>query len=331
MKIMKSLLFILALSFTSLTFANECFTLISKVFKETEQMTKVLTFKPGQTLGMEFEGTVSEGLSNYDIAIIIKDLYKSSGLDAIVVKDTEEESAYKVVFTQNNRERSLTVLDDVSLNNTKSGKGIEITSPVMTSEEDVLLYTSTLQQLKHANILKTEDELGGIHLHYGVPNLTIGQLKTVMKFFYLNSQTVKSAFKMKPSRMQIDAMSMVAPIDSLENYQSKNLVSETDLKVFFPKSIIRYKEEIGTLELRVFNSSLELNEQLKDINFTLRVFDTILAADEELSQKITEVYKYARLRMDPEQVKFYSGLHDNEIDSEGDPYLQSLFALISEQ
>lgn len=331
MHILKSVALILTLFLSLVAHGNECFTLISKVFKETSLYKEVLTFKPGQSLGMEFEGTISEGLSNYDIALIISDLYKDSGLKAHVVKDNSDESAYQVVFYHGNIEKKLTVLDDTSLNNSKIGKGIEITSPVMTSDKDVKLFTSTLQQLKNAKILNTEDDLGGIHIHYGVPNLTIGQLKTVMKFFYLNSQTVKSAFKMRETRMQINSMSMVAAIDNLEKYPSNALVKDTDLKVFFPKSIIRYKEEIETLELRVFNSSLDTNEQLKDINFTLRVFETLLEVSEEFSEKVMQVYTYARLRMDPEEVRFYSGLHDNEIDSDGDPYLQSLFALISGQ
>lgn len=306
--------------------------LAGKVFKEAQTLHRVLPFDEGQSVGMEFEGVIPQDMTNYDLAEHISNYLNDKGIPNTVEKEyRSDEDLYVIQFHFNNSLHTLSVLDDASLNESTLGKGVEITSPIMRSEEETNLFLDLLQDLKRKEILKTEDDLGGIHIHYGASSIKVGELKTILQFFYLNSSTLKSAFKMKNTRIQDNPISLITAIDLLSEYSPDTLVKDLTKSINFPKSLIRYKDETQTLEARVFNSSLEENEQIANINFTKKILDNLLNAPTEFQEEINSIYLNAKSRLDPMEIKRHSGLNDNEIDAESDPYLASLFALISEK
>jgi hypothetical protein len=219
------------------------------------------------TVGIEFEGLISSHLSYKDIGEFIKS-YLSKKNPHIIYE--VEEIAYmtrgggilrKVLVRSksSDQEYIYTIKFEESLDAPLGKDGVEITSPILRKTSDLDEFTSVLEHLKGHQV----DEFpqgGGIHVHYGLKRTP--SLKQTYKLYKYLDQMYDSLIKtldVDKSRMhylkRADFQLLVERIRiKLMKEEGHEHIDEEFARG--QRSLIRFVSQYGTVEMRVFDSTM---------------------------------------------------------------------------
>lgn len=329
-------LIILGLLFSLQGLASEkCHRLIQKYFNKSMDvrlgLRDTLDQKKFESLGMEFEGVVIQDLNYFQISEHIQKALKDMGLDAQIKEIGEFNDHYEIQYYSGSELKKVSVLTDGSLINTTFGYPVEITSPIMRNTKEVWQYLSLIQMLGRRIDLRAEEEFGGIHVHYGAKDLTTEQLSHILKVFYVAEKKIIEKFEVKDTR-QISAMNNTPNIIHIltTNYKKGTLVKDIVDEVPLDRTLIAYKPETMTIELRIFNSNFLSDEHFANIDFSVNLLDELLKNKDNIDE-ISKEYTQAALEKGFDFDSLLRGYHINqdveESYMEEDPYLTQFMSL----
>ena len=257
-------------------------------------------YKLYSTLGMEFEGVLPFSIRYKAVAEEIQkkllDMYPESG---VTVKDLSYAippeiyvEILEVHYQVMGKKHVITVKND----NTVVGsfiparRGIEITSTVMSESSEVNDFVKVLSSLVDSVSLKEAPKTGGIHVHYGLkrkPSLkkTIFLYKALDKLY----DSVAKEFTINKRRDFLGRERLQNIIKTLEEHQINKSSREEVNNTLDARSLIRFVEKFGTVEMRVSNSTLNENELHRYTDFVNRFFYSW----ESESKKLTELFERA--------------------------------------
>ncbi|MDD0853402.1 amidoligase family protein [Halobacteriovorax sp. GB3] len=329
-------LIIFGLLFSLQGFASEkCHRLIQKYFNKSMDvrlgLRDTLDQKKFKSLGMEFEGVVVQNLTYFQISEQVQKALKDLGLDAQIKEIGEFNDHYEIQYYSGGELKKVSVLTDGSLISTTLGYPVEITSPIMRNTTEVWQYLSLIQMLGRRIDLRAEEDFGGIHVHYGAKDLTTEQLSHILKVFYVAEHKIIEKFEVKETR-QISQMNNVPNAIHIlsTHYKKGTLVKDIFDEVPLDRTLIAYKPETMTIELRIFNSNFLSDEHFANIDFSVNLLDDLLKNKDNI-EDVSKEYREAALEKGFDFSSLSKGYHINQDIEESyqaqDPYLAQFMAL----
>ncbi len=139
-------------------------------------------------------------------------------------------------------------------------KPVEISAPIMRTRSQVELFFELIEDLRRYG-LKSRPNVGGNHVHWGVsPDTSYEEILRLYKAVGKLLDIFQENFAFSGDRKKdIDFPQFRAQIVSLEKFVKKHpntLLRDMRFDVIENRTVLRYVEELGTIELRIFNSNL---------------------------------------------------------------------------
>lgn len=238
------------------------------------------------TAGMEFEGSVPAQLEFRILAERIRSNLESQYPNDEVWVEEEPfgtiENSYHVKHSHDGWIDTYSVKVEGNLVSERryepEVKGVEITSPIMRTEEQVAVYIWILDDLRALG-LKSRPDRGGIHVHRGVsPDETLKRVSELYTGVYKLMRSASEHFRLGSERGEfLDLWSLRSIVDSFQAVAEANpeaTLSNGDVSQIAKRSVLRYEQRYSTIELRIFNSTL--NQELNHFYFLLTqaIFDS---------------------------------------------------------
>ncbi len=239
-----------------------------------------------ETFGIEFEGIMPIDLSDIDIMEAIKPAiakhFKIDLSDIRIKQDEIRTSLNFLIDGEINHWEIHRELFDVP-----SGfKNIEFTSSIL-EIQDLELYYSLLKILKDSGV-KQYPRRGGIHVHYGVPHISIDAINIIYKVIADLDSEIRSFYKVSSEREPLGKIDNIA-LNIIGRLQGKQILG--NISAIKAKKLIRYAPIFKTLEFRMLGSSLDPEEVRHVVEFTKEFIYKVLSKDEKLINYLTESEK----------------------------------------
>lgn len=165
-------------------------------------------------------------------------------------------------------------------------RGLEVASSIIRSPKDFAVFISVLEVLKEMGA-KSFPFKGGVHVHYGVPDLSPIELKLIYRIFSQIESQLKTFFHTSNTRMTIANVSDSSNImKALEDVLNEYLSGE-----FQYRKAIRYIPQKSTIELRFWNSSLDPRVFVWASDFTHKFIQAIRAQEPILMKYVGNCFK----------------------------------------
>ena len=294
---------------------NQCVDILWAIEPEVDSASTFLS----STAGIEFEGSIPKHLSFRTIAEAIEaDLKQRNPYDRVWIEEEpfgNIESSYHVKHDKNGWIKTYSIKVEGDLNFEKlyepDVKGLEITSPIMRTEEEVSYFISILDELRSFG-LKSRPDKGGIHIHWGVKETeTLSNVSNLYKAVYKLIQSSLKHFNFGSDRGEfLNFLSFKSIVDNFAAVAQENpdeTLSEGDVEQISKRSLMRYESRYGTIELRLFNSTLNPDLNQFYFEFTQAIFEAWKEGEN------SELWRYL---MNNEPVSFESVLELMGLDVE---------------
>jgi hypothetical protein len=220
--------------------------------------------KMTDTWGVETELFRPLKVSDEKILNKLKSFFKKKKYKNIKLNDEEsadEESFdYFIRYERNDKVETWGLPYEPDLYDRHTGQtvGIELTTPVMRNDDDLILFVEVLQLMEKLKLSSAIDR-GGVHVHIGTQSLTIEELYLVAKALESSYDQLIKFFKPQEKRkhIQIGQLRIGLPrLLKLVKEKSSILASEAKLvHNYFKYGPFRFNEDFETLEFRFFNST----------------------------------------------------------------------------
>lgn len=200
------------------------------------------------------------------------------------------ENTYHVIHFRGSWEDRYTVKPETGLHFDKSTdpdiKGVEITSPILRTRQQSLLFFEILDDLRNLG-LKSRSDLAGNHIHWGLSrDFTFAQLARIYRAVKKLLKIFEQDFAYDHGRDRwIDIPHFLAVVDQVEAFAKANpsaKVLETDFQPILKRTVLRLVVTYGTLEIRIFNSNIHPEVNLFEFDFALALFTATQAEDHPL-------------------------------------------------
>ncbi|MDD0851523.1 amidoligase family protein [Halobacteriovorax sp. GB3] len=266
--------------------------------------TKLTALNEYRKTGIEIEGMIENpSVNTYKVvADLIKEFYSKRGKHAVVydhgtqssvpiedIRPYDEQELYpKTLYSKENEKfytielrfgGKLEVKFDESLARTPTNHlGIEITSPILDKPLDREEFED-LVQFVLSKTLKEYPEEGGIHIHLDAPDITLEDYVSFLKDYQLAEKRIMSYFEPSKTRL-VQPYLITKQIETLESLgQPKLNASRFSKKIEMIRGPVAYSGRHGTVEFRLFNSTLVVDKMRTMVDFSQRFLDLSLKRD----------------------------------------------------
>ncbi len=276
----------------SVTTNGSCSTDFISLLKEKDRL--------ASSVGFEFEGAFPDHLSFYDLALLVKkNLKQQFPSGKVSIQEVDHKygpSEYKVILMQKEGEtlypKVFTIKDDASLEfKDPLIKGVEITSPVMRTNQDYDSFLQVLKEVQRGGVIARQD-VGGVHIHYGLPlEKGYADLMSLYELFVKAQDSLMAFFKVHPGRGYQNVIQTKKAYEAIKKIAKKNPHQKLDsltVPELNQRSILRIVPSLGTWEVRFFNSTLdpEINQFYQ--SFVNKIFSLWQSGDADFLQFIAE-------------------------------------------
>jgi hypothetical protein len=274
------------------SYLNNCKSLIQSLLKKSNRSI-VIEHDFQTTLGVEFEGLMPDDLSYKDLGEILSKILSQKKPD---ISYEVEEVIYMtraggvlrkalVKYKKDGRDYIYTIKYDETLSPRFTTKAVEITTPILHSSEDLDDFTAALRKLKEHYIEESPKD-GGIHIHYALKKTpSLEQTYKLYKSIDQMYNSLITTFKVGEQRMHFLERSKLKELVEKLRKKTMNDVSTIDInenELRNERTLVRFVERYGTVELRVFNSTMSQNRINIYADFSNRFFRAWENKDEEL-------------------------------------------------
>jgi hypothetical protein len=282
-------------SFLSCGSNIKSFFLGGQLLKETE----VITIGKGQlsgAYGIELELFKPDSISHEDIANDLFNFFKLKNFkDVKIEKETANWGTFNYVihYQKDGELRSWGVPHepDMYVSSKKDVIGIELTTPIMRTEEDFEIYKEVVAFLDQKGLTSAKN-IGGVHVHVGTEFLTLADFFRVTSALDQSYIELKKYFKPDKGRRGISSAELMMGNRRLRERVEKR----PDALAFdvyegmspFSQGPIRYNRGFQTIEFRFFNSTTNIEELLFFKEFSVRFMQKSLE-DDEFLENIAEM------------------------------------------
>ncbi len=197
-----------------------------------------------------------------------------------------EEYDYAIQYELDGRTYEYQIKEENSVSRGHSLVGTEITTPKLYNQQDIDLFYRILNQLEVNGKIKTTHK-SGIHVHVGFPEAYPHEIALALSLFSAFQQQIYEAFAVLPRRQEFSARFLNERlIHHLRRNRTSDNVKMEDIK---SKTHTRKHglninplKRLGTLEFRLFNSSLNPEQIDQMINFAQAFIRAIREKDPQL-------------------------------------------------
>ncbi len=242
------------------------------------------------TTGIEIEGVVPKYLGRKGVANELKRFLEQSFGEVTMVK----QYGYKLSYIHEGRAYHFEVKNDPTIKNKEGEKAVEITSPILHSKEDVQFFIKAMEHLKDIGF-KAEPKSAGVHIHLGFDSPYAAELLLLSSIFSLIDPAMKKEFGVTPERL---FRGFIEPLNEGKITQAFEHVSEIlalkdiiEIQKWLPNRndrAVHLLTKHGTLEIRIFNSTLESSQLLKMVEFSQKLMVALRTQNKELINYLVE-------------------------------------------
>ena len=163
----------------------------------------------------------------------------------------------------------------------------EISSPIIRDKEDLDFFLNIVYLLKKKAKFKPQPSQAGIHVHYGFTKTSPAELGFLMTLFSSLEKQIIQSFSTTPNRRDVYVNSTS---DSLLYYLDKTPVSQMSVNGL--QSVVSEKsyalnilslQKYQTVEMRLFNSSVNPTHIRQMVNFTVEFMNAVRRKDSRLT------------------------------------------------
>lgn len=261
-----------------------------------------------KTWGIEMELAHNDIMTQSELAQNLVQFFKKKGFKNVNFKKRNADDSnyfnYEISYDHLGQTHHWSVPHESGFYNeaTKKISGFEITTSIMTSKEDELLFKDVVTYLKDLGLSPARG-IGGTHVHIGTNNLTIDQLKKIYHAYVESYDELQKYFSSDSGRSYIGASTLSRGHHILRNHYAQDMLVKdmvADGSDFFFQGPIRYNKAYDTLETRFFNSSTSPDELLFNMRFARSFIKKILEDDKFYEQvgemSYTEIFKKLNLK-----------------------------------
>lgn len=208
------------------------------------------------------------------------------------------EYEYVIRYQHNGRVYDYEIKEDVTIHSSPVHIGTELTSPKLYNRRDIDLFYDILNQLKTEGKIKIS-YTAGTHVHVGFPEAYPHEVALALSLFSAFEQQIYEAFSVLPERRRKyagfigdGALNFLRETDS-NDFTIKDILDRFPSKNYGlnPESLKRFE----TLEFRLFNSSLKIEQIDQMINFAQAFIRAIREKDPKLVKLLSENRKLEEL------------------------------------
>lgn len=203
-----------------------------------------------------------------------------------------KEYEYIVHYELNGRTYEYAVKHDGTIKPPPVHIGVELNSPKLYTQQDINLFYDILRILKTEGNAKTS-YTAGVHVHIGFPEAHPHEIALALSLFAAFEQQIHNAFSVLPERRRKYA--------EFTEYKALSFLRKTDNNSFTIRdiqepisikghglNIISSFQKFGTVEFRLFNSSLSPRQIGQMIDFAQSFIRAIREKDPKLVKLVTE-------------------------------------------
>lgn len=269
-------------------YSTDCFKLINNIFRA--KRTKVIYPNENKykSLGLEVEGVVDGKYSFFEIAASIENLLEKKFDEVRIIKLGFAEYGVQFKSFIETDWNMISILRDGSIKEGENQKGLEITSPIMRSTSDIKTHLKVIDHVKKEFNFNSVSS-GGVHVHYGVQNVSLDTIINFKKFYYMMTQQIISAVGFHPDRELAGLGGLKNDIENLEDFRRIGVVKKIFEGFAQHNTLIKYSKEYETIENKIFNSTLDLTTLSHHLDQTVELFYT-LTHEAEFLKTTTDAY-----------------------------------------
>ncbi|MCH2535002.1 MAG: amidoligase family protein [Bdellovibrionales bacterium] len=166
----------------------------------------------------------------------------------------------------------------------------EISSPIVRDKNDLDFFLNTLNILKRKVKLKAQPSQAGVHVHFGFSKTSEAELGFLITLFSVLEKQILQTFSTTNSRQNrytnTSSESLLyylqnTPVNQLRLNSMYSVVSEK--KKNYALNILSL-QKYETVEMRLFNSSVNASHVLQMVNFTVGFMNAVRSKDPRLTQ-----------------------------------------------
>lgn len=249
---------------------------------------------PPTTIGIEVEGSFLDRYSYRDFANHLAELLASNpdfrqiNIRRKVIAKSE---SYVVAYRYRDFWYEFGFKDDVSIYPRPHHASIEITSPILRFPEDFQFFNGALESFANKFGLKSEPSSAGVHIHVGFPDAKAREVAGLSQLFAAIETEVTEHFQMKASRSHYVMPTDTFVLDYLEKIDARavSLVGLLDNQIRRYHTLnLKSLERFGTVEFRLFNSTVDTGHINYYINFSRGLVEAVRQKDPRLIQYLRD-------------------------------------------
>lgn len=170
---------------------------------------------------------------------------------------------------------------------------IEFASPILRSDADREFYIKALSKLKEVGI-QADPDSGALQFHFDISKYNVGEIKKMLEGYskvhdvlidYLNGSKKRA----KEMQYLIDNESVLLQAEELDQLAKDNTTLFRDIEPFsFNRGALRLASDKGTVEIRIFDSTISSLEIAKKYDLSQKLLKALLETDSGLSNFLRE-------------------------------------------
>jgi hypothetical protein len=235
------------------------------------------------TLGVEVEGEIPKDLSRRQLALQVRDGLLEKGFEARLYLKSPEQDKWQVLYESEGFQYAWEIKGDASIRTTQ--QGVEIVSPILRTPRDKEIFRQIIGDLRESGFRSTPSS-GGVHVHVGVDQWRSEDLAILLEASADLQRQLRKTFATSERRKPHTAY-----LSKEEREKTLiNLLGGSDFKSAIRYTALDRKRVLnlkamnahGTVEFRLFNSTVKPQELELMMNFSEKLVDGIVNAQPEL-------------------------------------------------
>lgn len=236
------------------------------------------------TIGLEIEGFTENSHSHESMiaqsARHIKQVIPGTMLDV---------SEDAINYSQNGHSYTFQIVDEDLEGLGAQFSPAEVVSPILRTPDDLELFYSILSMLRTNMNFSEFPDSGGVHVHVGFPNPQIGEVALLTYIMSLIEDELYSLLKVSDER-EFWALKISTEPGYLETILAANSVAQLlDERKLESLGLNLFAiDEHGTIEFKMFNSSVDPNQINLNIDFVKKLVIAVRSKNPKLLDLVIE-------------------------------------------
>lgn len=240
------------------------------------------------TIGIEVEGVVGRKIGRNGLATLV-----ASELAAVYPNQQVTLDRGVVQYYRNGDLYRYWIADDSTIQNRTGEESVEIIAPILRNEEDLQVFFRVLDKLKVEGGMRADPTSAGVHVHVGFPEARPAEIGLLALIFAMIEKDTFKSFSVVKSRQNQWAqltsqdLKVLFHLKNIDGLKVESFLGDNEDARFHGLNFWSLKK-YGTVEFRLFNSSVNKDEIDLMVKFSTALVKAVREKDQRLVHLLEE-------------------------------------------